>query len=142
MIIIINKDVYYILISLLLTTARRGNPSLTTRWENRKTIMGRDKKVACGKCLRVMRRDTLKRHMKQHEKEKFEKEVFSSASIRSSTTSLQEDCKSVSDFSSVPAYTSTPINKEFIIKTMVMNADKYKQDMEVGKIVAKSITNG
>ena len=63
--------------------------------------MGRDKKVACGKCLRLMRRDTLKRHMKQHEKEKFEKEVFSSPSIRSSTTSLQEDCKSVTDFTSI-----------------------------------------
>ena len=40
MIIIINKDVYYILITLLLNTARRGNPSLTTRWENRKNDHG------------------------------------------------------------------------------------------------------
>ena len=32
--------------------------------------------------------------------------------------------------------------EEFIIKTMTMNADKYKQDMKVGKIVAQSIKNG
>ena len=39
------------LISLLSTTARRGNPSLTTRWENRKTIMSiQNKQVLCRKC--------------------------------------------------------------------------------------------
>ena len=88
MIIIINRDIYYMLISLLSTTARRGNPSLMTRWENRKATMvrNRHKKVTCGKCLRIMRSDTLKRHMKQHEKERFEKEVYSSASIRSSAS--------------------------------------------------------
>ena len=48
----------------------------------------------------------------------------------------------MSDFSSISTYTSTPINEEFIIKAMMMNADKYKQDMEVGKIVAKSIKDG
>ena len=58
--------------------------------------MGRDKKITCGKCLRVMRRDNLKRHMKQHEKEKFEKESFCGSSIGTSKSSLQE---SESDFS-------------------------------------------
>ena len=39
------------LISLLSTTARRSNPSLTTRWENRKTIMSiQNKQVLCRKC--------------------------------------------------------------------------------------------
>ena len=39
------------LISLLLTTARRGKPSLTTRWKNRKTIMSiQNKQVLCRKC--------------------------------------------------------------------------------------------
>ena len=104
--------------------------------------MGRDKKVTFGKCLRVMRRDTLKRHMKQHEKEKFEKEVFSSASIRSSTTSLQEDCESVSDFSSISTYTSTPINEELVFKTLKMNNYEYVKKMEIGKIIAKAIKDG
>ena len=57
--------------------------------------MGRDKKITCGKCLRVMRRDNLKRHMNQHEKEKFEKEYFCGSSIGTSKSSLQE---SESDF--------------------------------------------
>ena len=104
--------------------------------------MGRHKKVPCRKCLRIMRSDKLKIHMKQHEKKIFEKESFSGSTFSSSTTSLQEDCKSVSSFSSVSTNTSTPINKEFVIKTMEMNADKYRQDMEVGKIVAESIKNG
>lgn len=60
----------------------------------------------------------------------------------SSTTPLQEHCKSVNDFSLISTYTSTPINDEFVIITQMMNSDKYKKDMEVGKIVAKYITNG
>ena len=78
--------------------------------------------------------------MKQHEKENYEKELICGSNFNSSTTSLQEE--TVSDFSSISTYTSTPINEEFIIKTMEMNADKYKQDMKVGKIVAKAIKNG
>ena len=31
------------------------------------TKMGRNKKIVCDKCLRVMRKDTLKRYLKQHE---------------------------------------------------------------------------
>ena len=88
-----------------------------------------------------MRSDKLKTHMKQHEKKIFKKESFSGSNFSSSTTSLQEDFESVSAFSSVSTNTSTPINKEFVIKTMEMNADKYKQYMEVGKIVAECIKN-
>ena len=138
----INKDVYYISISLLSTTARRGNPSLMTRWENRKATMvrNRHKKVTCGKCLRIMRSDYLKTHMKQHEKVKFEKEVYSSASIRSSRISLQEETES--DFSSISTYTSTPINEEFTMKRLKMNNYEYDKKMEIGKIIAKAIKDG
>ena len=69
-------------------------------------VRNRHKKVTCGKCLRIMRSDYLKTHMKQHEKVKFEKEVYSSASICSSRISLQEETES--DFSSISTYTSTP----------------------------------
>ena len=62
--------------------------------------MGRDKKLTCEKCLRVMRRDILKRHMLQHEKDKFEKESFCGSNTGSSGASLQEDWKMESDFSS------------------------------------------
>ena len=59
---LINRDVYYMLISLLSNTARRGNPSLTTRWENRKTIMSiQHKQVSCNMCFKPMRSDVIKR---------------------------------------------------------------------------------
>ena len=98
--------------------------------------MGRGKKVTCGTCLRIMRSDHLKRHMKQHDKEKFENESFCGSSIGTSRTSLQE---SESDFSSISTYTSTPINEEFAIKSMLMTADEYNNKLALGKIVAKTI---
>ena len=66
-----------------------------------------------------MRSDNLKTHILQHEKEKFEKEVFTPSSIRSRQTSLQEENES--DFSSVSTNTSTPINEEFVIKRLKKN---------------------
>merc|ERR1712082_37619 len=75
--------------------------------------------------------------MLQHEKEKFEKESFCSSSIATSRTSLQEE--TVSGFSSVSTTKSTPINEEFVIKSMEMNADEYNKKMELGKIVAKTV---
>ena len=104
--------------------------------------MGRNKKVTCGKCLRIMRRDILQRHMLQHEKEKFEQESFCGSKTGSSGASLQEDWKMESDFSSISTYTSTPINEEFLIKTLKMNNDEYNKKMEAGKIIAKQIKDG
>ena len=85
-----------------------------------------------------MRSDYMKIHMLQHEKEKYEKESFCSSSIATSRTSLQEE-ETESDFSSISTNTSTPINEEFVIKSMVIDSDKYMQDMELGKIVAKTV---
>ena len=85
-----------------------------------------------------MRTDNIKRHMLQHEKEKYEKESFCSSSIATSRTSLQEE-ETESDFSSISTNTSTPINEEFVIKSMVIDSDKYMQDMELGKLVAKTV---
>ena len=62
--------------------------------------MGNNKKVTCGKYLRIMRSDYVSRHMKQHEKDKFEKESFCSSSIRSSITSLQEETEREFSFDS------------------------------------------
>ena len=84
-----------------------------------------------------MRTDNIKRHMLQHEKEKYENESFCSSSIGTSRTSLQEETES--NFSSVSTYTSTPINEEFVMRRLMMNNDKYMQDMETGKIIAKAI---
>ena len=89
-----------------------------------------------------MRSDHLKTHMKQHDKEKFEKEFFCGSNTASSGASLQEDWKTESDFSSISTYTSTPINEEFLIKTLKMNNDEYNKKMEAGKIIAKQIKDG
>ena len=99
--------------------------------------MGRNKIVTCGKCLRIMRTDNIRRHMLQHEKEKYEKESFCSSSIATSRTSLQEETES--DFSSISTTKSTPINEEFVIKSMVIDSDEYNKKMELGKIVAKTV---
>ena len=100
--------------------------------------MGRHKKVTCGKCLKIMRSDHLNRHMERHEKEKFEMESLCSTSISTSRTSLQEE-ETESDFSSISTNTSTPVNEEFVMKRLQMNNDKYMQDMETGRIIAKAI---
>ena len=73
--------------------------------------------------------------MIQHEKEKFEKESFCSSSIATSRTSLKEENEI--EFSSISTKTSTPINEEFVIKSMVMDADEYNKKMLVGEIVAR-----
>ena len=86
-----------------------------------------------------MRSDNLKTHMKQHEKENYQKESICGSNFSSSTTSLQEDYKSVSDFSSISTYTYTPINEEFIIKTMEMNAVEYNKKLLLWGIVAKTV---
>ena len=86
----------------------------------------------------MMRFDNnLKRQMLQHEREKIEKESFCSSSIATSGASLQEENES--DFSSISTFTSTPINEELVLKTMMMNADEYNNKMETGKIIAKAI---
>ena len=54
--------------------------------------MGRQKKVVCEKCKRLMRQDNLNRHMKQHEEGKFEQ------SIVSSNNSLNKDYETGSEF--------------------------------------------
>ena len=88
-----------------------------------------------------MRNDNIKRHMLQHEKEKFEMESFCSSSIATSRTSLQEE-ETESDFSSISTNTSTPINEEFTMKRLKMNNYEYDKKMELGKIIAKAIKNG
>ena len=46
-----------------------------------KSIMGRHKKAACEKCMRVMRKDHLKRHMKVHENGKMKMNVAESLEL-------------------------------------------------------------
>jgi len=93
--------------------------------------MARNKKVVCVKCFRVMRRDHLERHMKQHEIGKFEIESLCGSSLSASTTSLE------SNFSSVSTTRSVSINEEAVLKTMNMHAEEYERKLQLGEIVYK-----
>ena len=110
-------------IGQLLFTARRGNIFRVIQ-DRIKTTMGNNKKITCRKCFRVMRKDNLKRHMERHENENYQNEMICSSSIATSRTSLQE-VETESNFSSISTNTSTPINEEFVIKSMVIDSDKY-----------------
>ena len=103
--------------------------------------MGRQKKVVCEKCFRIMRSDVLKRHMKQHEKKagKYENEPFVKK-IGSSMTSMNKDFETVSEFSSVSAsYNDYLINKEVVIKNLVMDDKDYKYKIEMGKLIYETV---
>ena len=80
--------------------------------------------------------------MKQHEKDKFVKESLCSSSIHSSTTFLQEDTERKFNDTTNKTYEVSSINEELVIKRLKKNNDKYMQDMELGKIIAKAIKDG
>jgi hypothetical protein len=94
--------------------------------------MGKHKKVVCEKCCRVMRRDHLERHMRQHENGKFEGESFHGSTFSASTTSLESNFSSVSTTRSCK-----PINEEAVFKTMNMDAEEYERKLQLGEIVYK-----
>ena len=83
--------------------------------------MGKNQKVVCVKCCRVMRRDNLERHMKQHENGKFEDESFHGSTYSASTTSLESNFSSVSTRRSCKPIS---INEEAVFKTMEMHAEE------------------
>ena len=94
--------------------------------------MGKHKKVVCVTCCRVMRRDHLERHMRQHENGKFEGESFHGSTFSASTTSLESNFSSVSTTRSCK-----PINEEAVFKTMNMDAEEYERKLQLGEIVYK-----
>ena len=93
--------------------------------------MGRNKKVVCEKCKRLMRQDNLSRHMRQHEEGTFEQ------SIVSSNNSLNKDYETGSEFSSISSYGAwkSSLNRENIIKTLEIDAAEYKRKLELGRIL-------
>ena len=65
-----------------------------------------------------MRTDNIKRHMLQHEKEKFEKESFCSTSIATSRTSLQEETESNFSLDTTKTYEVSPLKSEEMTKRL------------------------
>ena len=83
-----------------------------------------------------MRSDNLKKHMIQHEKEKFEKEMFYSTT--SSTTSLDK----VSDFSldtTTKTYEVSPLEREEMTKRLIKDDKEYKYKVERGKQIYEEV---
>ena len=102
--------------------------------------MGRNNKVTCPKCFRIMRKDNLKTHMKQHQDGKYEQESFCGTSLSSSRTSLDAE----SDFSSVStsnSYEVSPMEREEMIKRLKKDDEEYKYKLERGKLLYDKVNH-
>ena len=93
--------------------------------------MGRHKKVVCEECMRVMRQDHLKRHMKVHENVKNEEP--------SSPTSLNIDQESYFNSISPSEIKKTLLNREAIIKRLKMDDAEYKSNLELGRMIVEEV---
>ena len=98
--------------------------------------MGRNKRISCWKCFKVMRSDHLKTHMKQHEDGKFENESSCALSLRTSKTSLDNE----SIISYVSASTEVSSTKEEELRRILQRDDEeYKYKLAQGKILYQSM---
>ena len=98
--------------------------------------MGRNKRISCLKCFKVMRSDNLKTHMKQHEDGKFENESSCVLSLRTSKTSLDNE----SIISSVSASSEVSSTKEEQLRRILRRDDEeYKYKLAQGKILYQSM---
>ena len=98
--------------------------------------MGRNKRISCWKCFKVMRSDHLKTHMKQHEDGKFENEFSCALSLRTSKTSLDNE----SIISYVSASTEVSSTKEEELRRILQRDDEeYKYKLAQGKILYQSM---
>ena len=98
--------------------------------------MGRNKRISCLKCFKVMRSDHLKTHMKQHEDGKFENESSCALSLRTSKTSLDNE----SIISSVSASSEVSSTKEEQLRRILRRDDEeYKYKLAQGKILYQSM---
>ena len=85
-----------------------------------------------------MRCDNLKGHMKQHEKEMFEKESICSTSITSSIMSLNKESNFSLDITS-KTYEVTPLEREEIIKRLINDDKEYKYSVARGKSIYEEV---
>ena len=98
--------------------------------------MGRNKRISCWKCFKVMRSDHLKTHMKQHEDGKFENESSCALSLRTSKTSLDNE----SIISSVSAsYEVSSTKEEELRRILIRDDEEYKYKLAQGKILYQSM---
>ena len=82
--------------------------------------MGRQKKIECRICLKTMRSDTLKRHMKQHEKKQHQEEV---------TPPQKEVCEKIE-------YQST-MDEAVLENKLVNQENELMRKLELGRVIEK-----
>ena len=99
--------------------------------------MGRDKKITCRKCFRVMRKDNLKRHMERHENENYQNETICSSSITSSTTTLNKESNISLD--TTKTYEISPLKSEELIKRLIKDDEEYKYNVAWGKKIYEEV---
>ena len=98
--------------------------------------MGRNKRISCWKCFKVMRSDHLKTHMKQHEDGKFENESSCALSLRTSKTSL--DNESIISYVSA-SYEVSSTKEEELRRILQRDDEEYKYKLAQGKILYQSM---
>ena len=98
--------------------------------------MGRNKK-----CMRVMRQDHLKNHMKKHENVKNEEPSKMHENVKyeepSSPTSINIDPESNFNSISSSEIKKTFLNEEAIIKTLKMDDAEYENTLELGRMIVE-----
>ena len=103
--------------------------------------MGRNKKVVCEECMRVMRQDHLKNHMKKHENVKNEEPSKMHENVKyeepSSPTSLNIDQESNLNSITFSETKKTFLNEEAIIKTLKMDDAEYENTLELGRMIVE-----
>ena len=103
--------------------------------------MGRNKKVVCEECMRVMRQDHLKNHMKKHENVKNEEPSKMHENVKyeepSCPTSLNIDQESNLNSITFSETKKTFLNEEAIIKTLKMDDAEYENTLELGRMIVE-----
>merc|ERR1712030_107717 len=116
-----------------------SDPRLDKKNKKIKTAMGNNKKITCRKCFRVMRKDNLKRHMEQHEKENYQNETIYSSSIATSRTSLQEETENNFSLDTTKTYEVSPLKSEEMIKRLIKDDEEYKYSVACGKQIYEEV---
>ena len=103
--------------------------------------MGRNKKVVCEECMRVMRQDHLKNHMKKHENVNYEESSKMYENVKyeepSSPTSLNIDQESNLNSITFSETKKKFLNEEAIIKTLKMDDAEYENTLELGRMIVE-----
>ena len=95
--------------------------------------MGRNKQVYCKVCLRTMRNDNLKEHMKVHEKYNGNRDEICSSRSREST----ESTSTFSSEESVESNTLSKVDEEGLRKILRKENQEYKEKIKLGQAIYK-----